>query len=173
MFRPVAVFDDEAAAELSKLVGEEVKTLRRLVYGVVPETDILERVLEIRTGRGTLCLTSAPDGFRLELDYGPYKDPFSSPVIYGRYDPAVGGGTSYMYGPDEWEESTALLGQLVGSVRIVREERGYVVGVDLAIGHFVLGCRVFDDEFYITLKREGAIEELARWGAYPEAPLPD
>jgi hypothetical protein len=54
----------------------------------------------------------------------------------------------------------------------VRDEQ-QVVGADLSIGQFVLGCRVWADDLYLTLKQDGEPGELARWGFYADAPLPD
>jgi len=169
-----SLFDDEAVAELSKLIGEGIQMLRRVVYGEPPEPRVNEWCLEIASEGRTLCIQRAPDGFRLEVTPGPYKPPYSGGDIHGLYDPAVAmtNGMTFMYGPDQWPEARALFGQVVSSVRAVRDEQ-QVVGADLSIGQFVLGCRVWADDLFLTLKQDGEPGELARWGFYADAPLPD
>jgi hypothetical protein len=165
------LYDDEGISEVSSLIGEEVWRVRRIVFAVNGDPRVWERELEVTVNKRTYRFSGPVGEWRLRFDTGPWMDPQAD--WSGSEDRSrPGEGWQFPLGPESWEESRELIGQVIRSVRAIRFE-GVVIGVDLEIGDQILGCRVVDDEFFVLLRRTGEPRPWIQWGAYPGFELPD
>lgn len=145
------------------MVGQRVAAIEQAFYVHSNEPDPSDCLLQVRLDDGRVVhFWVGDDGETVRIVAAPWDDPFGEPLSAENRVFVEQSGKWTLVATSTTLEMALLIGRRIHRVFLVRDDRGTLRGVRLAIGGSALTYAVDGDEGFVLYGL--ASDELARYG---------